>query len=58
VENYGDDTAGWEKLLSHPLELSGNPTSSHLGASRRNVGRSENFATSVSDIPQGFFNML
>jgi hypothetical protein len=44
VESHGgDDDAGWGKLLPHPPELSGNATSSHLGASRRN-GRSENFA--------------
>jgi hypothetical protein len=27
VENHGDDNAGWGKLLTRPLELSGKPTS-------------------------------
>jgi hypothetical protein len=26
VESHGDDDAGWEKLLTRPPELSGNPT--------------------------------
>jgi hypothetical protein len=35
-EQGRDDDAGRGKLLTHPPELSGKPTSSHLGASRRN----------------------
>jgi hypothetical protein len=60
MESHGDDddAAGWGKLLTHPPELSGNPTSSHLGASRRNGQRSEKFAYSVSGILKGSFNML
>jgi hypothetical protein len=27
VESQGDDVAGWGKLLTHPPQLSGNPTS-------------------------------
>jgi hypothetical protein len=27
VESHGDDDAGWGKLLTHPPELSVNPTS-------------------------------
>jgi hypothetical protein len=27
MERNGDDDAGWGKLLTHPPELSGNPTS-------------------------------
>jgi hypothetical protein len=42
VESQSDSEASWEKLLTHPPELSRKPTSSHLGASRRN-GRSESF---------------
>jgi hypothetical protein len=54
MESHGDDDdAGWGKLLTHPPELSGNPTSSHLGASRRNGQRSEKFAYSVSGILMG-----
>jgi hypothetical protein len=43
MESHGDDDAGWGKL-TRPPELSGNPTSSHLGARRRNGRKSENFA--------------
>jgi hypothetical protein len=46
VESHGDedDDGGWGKLLTHPAEFSGNPTSCHLGERRRNGQRSENFA--------------
>jgi hypothetical protein len=27
MENHGDDDASWRKLLTHPPELSGSPTS-------------------------------
>jgi hypothetical protein len=30
VESHGDDYAGWEKLLTPPRELSGNPTSKNI----------------------------
>jgi hypothetical protein len=26
MESHGDDDAGWGELLTHPPELSGNPT--------------------------------
>jgi hypothetical protein len=55
--SMGDDDAGWGYLLTRPTELSGSPTSRDMGASRRNGRRSENFAFSVSEIPQGIFNM-
>jgi hypothetical protein len=30
VESHGDDYAGWEKLLTRPPDLSGNPTSKDI----------------------------
>jgi hypothetical protein len=30
VESQGDDVAGWGKLLTHPPQLSGNPTSGDI----------------------------
>jgi hypothetical protein len=53
LDSHGD--AGWGKLLTCPPELSGNPTSSNLGANRKNGRRRENFAYSASEIPQGIF---
>jgi hypothetical protein len=32
VESHGDDEGSWGKLLTHPPELSGNPTSRDIGS--------------------------
>jgi hypothetical protein len=39
MENHGGMILTWKKLLIHPLELSGNLTSSYLVVSRRNRRR-------------------
>jgi hypothetical protein len=44
VVSHGEDDAGWGKPLTHEPEVAENPTSRHLGTSRRNGRRSEKFA--------------
>jgi hypothetical protein len=42
VESHGDDgDANWGKLLTHPLELSGNPTSRDIWERLREMEEGE-----------------
>jgi hypothetical protein len=58
MESHGDDgDASWGITLDSAIRALPMLPAETSGASRRNARRNENFAYSVSEIPQGIFNM-
>jgi hypothetical protein len=60
MESHGDDDdyAGWVITPDSSTRAHWQSYQQrHLGASRRNGRRNKNFQYSISEIPQGIFNM-
>jgi hypothetical protein len=57
VDSHGDDDAGWGKLLTRPLELSGNLTRRETWKRLGGMEEGVRIAYSVSEIRQRIFNV-